>query len=109
MQHGLVDGERPCGGAIKGFSSSAFTTFGCLFVDLNNDGWPDIATANGHIDNKVEQGSPVPLLQRPLFLINEDGKRFREEKLYERTLIGSAKFKRCSAWEAAKKLALQLL
>jgi hypothetical protein len=64
------------------------TTFGCLFVDLNNDGWLDVATANGHIDDKMAQETPIPWRQRPLFLINQAGRRFQEVRLYPRPLVG---------------------
>jgi hypothetical protein len=74
--------------ASVGEPSRPFTTFGCLFVDLDNDGWLDIATANGHIDAKVEQGAQVPLKQRPLFLLNQGGKQFREARLYDHALVG---------------------
>jgi hypothetical protein len=65
-----------------------FTTFGCLFVDLDNDGWLDVAGANGHIDEKVEQGAAVPLRQRPYSFLNEGGKHFREVTLYARAVVG---------------------
>jgi enediyne biosynthesis protein E4 len=71
-----------------GEPSRSFTTFGCLFVDLNNDGWLDIAAANGHIDQKTEQGSAVALAQRPLFFLNQAGKSFREARLYDHPLVG---------------------
>lgn len=71
-----------------GAASRPFTTFGCLFTDLNNDGWLDIVAANGHIDDKMERGSAVPLRQRPLFLINHGGKRFEEQVLEPRAIIG---------------------
>jgi hypothetical protein len=63
------------------------TTFGCLFTDLDNDGWLDIVAANGHIDDKAEQGTPAPLRQAPLFLLNQAGKRFRPAMLYDRPLV----------------------
>lgn len=68
--------------------SRPFTTFGCLFADLDNDGWLDIIAANGHIDDKAEKGDPVPLRQRPLFLHNDGGHAFKEAKLYETPLVG---------------------
>ncbi len=71
-----------------GAASRPFTTFGCLFSDLNNDGWLDIVAANGHIDDRMEKGNPVPLRQRPLFLLNERGNRFREARLYDSALVG---------------------
>jgi hypothetical protein len=29
--------------------------FGCFFVDYDNDGWPDIFVADGHIENEIER------------------------------------------------------
>src|SRR3989442_12652819 len=28
--------------------------FGCFFFDYDNDGWPDILIADGHIENEIE-------------------------------------------------------
>jgi enediyne biosynthesis protein E4 len=68
--------------------SRPFTTFGCLFLDLNSDGWLDVAAANGHIDAHTAQDTPVPHAQRPLFLLNQEGQRFHEERLYLLPLVG---------------------
>jgi hypothetical protein len=68
--------------------SRPFTTFGCMFADLDNDGWLDIAAANGHIDEKAERGAHVPLRQRPLFLLSQAGKSFREARLCDHALVG---------------------
>ena len=29
--------------------------FGCFFFDYDNDGWPDIFVADGHIENEIER------------------------------------------------------
>jgi hypothetical protein len=29
--------------------------FGCFFFDYDNDGWPDILVADGHIENEIER------------------------------------------------------
>lgn len=71
-----------------GTPSRSSTTFGCLFADLNNDGWLDIVAANGHIDDRMEKGNAVPLRQRPLFLMNHGGVNFHAEPYFERPLIG---------------------
>lgn len=36
-----------------GSVSANLLTFGLLFVDVNNDGWPDLLAANGHVDPTV--------------------------------------------------------
>jgi enediyne biosynthesis protein E4 len=85
-EHGLyTDRARAVG---LGEASRYSTTFGCLFVDLNNDGWLDVAAANGHIDQKMAQGTLIPWRQRPLFLLNQAGKSFRAAPLYPRPLVG---------------------
>jgi enediyne biosynthesis protein E4 len=83
--HGLFTDHAPTAGLSE--PSRTVTTFGCLFTDLDNDGWLDIAAANGHIDDKAEQGTPVPLRQAPLFLLNQAGKRFHPAKLYDHPLV----------------------
>jgi hypothetical protein len=71
-----------------GRPSLPYTTFGCLLVDLDNDGWLDIATANGHTDEKHEKGSPVTYAQRPLFFRNEGGTSFRPVAAFPRAVVG---------------------
>jgi hypothetical protein len=85
-EKGLYADRAPAVGLYE--ASRSFTTFGCLFTDLNNDGWLDVAAVNGHIDDKMERGSPVPLAQPPLFLMNQGGKGFHPAHLYDRALVG---------------------
>jgi hypothetical protein len=70
-----------------GKASYPFTTFGCLWVDLNNDGWLDIVAANGHID-ATPGGTSFRHAQRPLFLRNEQGKSFRKLDSFSRSVVG---------------------
>lgn len=52
-------------------ASAPFITWGCLFVDVQNDGWLDLATANGHLQtdkNLILIGER--LQQRPLLFRN---------------------------------------
>jgi hypothetical protein len=52
--------------------------WGCSLVDLDNDGWPDIVVANGHIDDNAEVfGQPAGYAQPALLHRNLGGKRFQ--------------------------------
>src|SRR5205085_656713 len=58
--------------------SLTFLTFGVFFWDFDLDGWQDIFTANGHIDDLVNKNdSVIVYAQRPLLYRNEGG-RFTE-------------------------------
>jgi hypothetical protein len=72
-----------------GTASEPYTTFGCLLVDLDNDGWLDIVAANGHIDyDFLGEQDKVPYAQRPLFLRNESGREFRTFAGFDRAMVG---------------------
>ena len=46
--------------------------FGCVFADFDGDGWSDILTANGHVDDLVhEHRRDLAYAQRPLMFINQ--------------------------------------
>ena len=60
--------------APLGLKKSSITslTFGLIFADLNNDTWPDLLAANGHVDPMVNDYLMLVLYrQRPLFYLNE--------------------------------------
>jgi hypothetical protein len=59
--------------------SLLFLTFGLFFFDYDLDGWQDIFTANGHIDDIVSTyNSAVTYKQRPLLFRNLAGAKFEE-------------------------------
>lgn len=53
-----------------------YSGWGAAFVDLDNDGWPDIFTANGHVMDNAELTSSRPSRQPNLVLRNQGGARF---------------------------------
>ena len=54
-------------------------TFGAKWLDYDNDGWPDLAVANGHVRDNATQIDPHASYRQPSQLFhNEAGKRFVE-------------------------------
>ena len=54
-------------------------TFGCFFFDFDLDGYLDIFTANGHVENDISQVQKrVSYAQPPQLFRNLDGQRFKE-------------------------------
>lgn len=51
--------------------------FGAKWLDMNNDGWPDLSYANGHVYDNVDQIHQGHLFRQPLMLfLNQEGKKF---------------------------------
>ncbi len=53
--------------------------FGCFFFDYDNDGWPDIFVADGHIENEIEKVQKhVSYAEPPHLFRNQRGGKFSE-------------------------------
>jgi hypothetical protein len=52
--------------------------FGAKWLDFDNDGWPDLAYANGHVyDNAPDVEGPGSTFRQPISLfLNQQGRRF---------------------------------
>lgn len=58
--------------------------FGTTLADFDNDGWPDLLIANGHVVDNIPQvrpKNPEPYAQRSQLLQNRRGRRFEEVSL----------------------------
>ena len=62
--------------AEVGGPSTKFVVFGCVFLDVDNDGWPDILAANGHVMDDVKRmRRDLSYEQRPLLYLNRRGRK----------------------------------
>lgn len=67
------------GAAGIGAISTPFLGFGAKFLDFDNDGWPDLFIANGHVDPQVEgQSFGVGYAERPFLFRNLKNGKFEE-------------------------------
>ena len=81
LYHNDHNGEFTDLGGPSGFApvSVPFLGFGVKFFDFDNDGWPDIFVADGHVNPQVEQGSfGVTYAERPLLFHNLQNGKFAE-------------------------------
>ncbi|MBW3596180.1 MAG: VCBS repeat-containing protein [Planctomycetes bacterium] len=72
------DGFFTDSSATRGLAAPSMETlgFGAQFLDVQLDGWPDLAVVNGHIDDMTHTGAPYRM--RPQLFINQSGAKFVE-------------------------------
>ncbi len=75
--NGLFVDEAPH--SQVGHSSLLTLGFGCFFLDYDNDGWPDIFVANGHIQRDIQTVQrDVHYAEPPLLFRNLGGGEFAD-------------------------------
>jgi hypothetical protein len=75
--NGLFVDEAPR--SAIGRASLVTLGFGCFFFDYDNDGWPDIFVADGHIENQIELVQKrVRYAEPPHVFRNLGGGKFEE-------------------------------
>jgi hypothetical protein len=75
--HGLFVDEAPR--SEVGRNTLVTLGFGCFFFDYDNDGWPDIFVADGHIENEIERVQKrVSYAEPPHLFRNLGGGKFQE-------------------------------
>jgi enediyne biosynthesis protein E4 len=73
--------------------------FGCFFFDYDNDGWPDIFVADGHIENEIERVQKrVSYAEPPHLFRNLGGGKFTEVTAQMGKSFASAKVARAAAY-----------
>ncbi len=85
LYHNNRDGTFSDVTAAAGLAkNSQFLGWGTLFVDIDNDGWPDIFMANGHVYPELDskgRGVNSTFRERKLLYWNEHNGRFRDISL----------------------------
>ncbi|HKN31986.1 MAG TPA: CRTAC1 family protein [Terriglobales bacterium] len=73
--------------------------FGCFFFDYDNDGWPDIFVADGHIENEIERVQKrVSYAEPPHLFRNLGGGKFQEVTGQMGTAFAAPKVARAAAY-----------
>ena len=73
--------------------------FGCFFFDYDNDGWPDILVADGHIENEIERVQKrVSYAEPPHLFRNLGGGKFQEVTAQVGAAFASPKVARGAAY-----------
>jgi enediyne biosynthesis protein E4 len=73
--------------------------FGCFFFDYDNDGWPDILVADGHIENEIEKVQKRVSYAEPPHLFRNLGQgKFQEVTQSLGTAFAAPKVARAAAY-----------
>jgi hypothetical protein len=73
--------------------------FGCFFFDYDNDGWPDIFVADGHIEDQIERVQKrVSFAEPPHLFHNLGAGRFQEVTQKMGTAFAAPKVARGAAY-----------
>ena len=73
--------------------------FACFFLDYDNDGWPDIFVADGHIENEIERVQKrVSYAEPPHLFRNLGGGKFTEVTEQMGKSFATAKVARAAAY-----------
>ncbi len=95
--NGLFVDEAPR--SEVGRASLVTLGFGCFFFDYDNDGWPDIFVADGHIENEIERVQKrVSYAEPPHLFRNLGGGKFQEVTQSLGAVFASPKVARGAAY-----------
>jgi hypothetical protein len=95
--NGLFVDEAPS--SEVGRASLITLGFGCFFFDYDNDGWPDIFVADGHIERDVERVQKrVTYAEPPHLFRNLGGGKFQEVTATLGDVFASPKVARGAAY-----------
>jgi len=73
--------------------------FGCFFFDYDNDGWPDIFVADGHIEDQIERVQKrVSYAEPPHLFRNLGGGKFQEVTAQMGSAFAAPKVARAAAY-----------
>jgi len=81
LYHNDHNGEFTDAAGASGIGSISipYLGFGAKFLDFDNDGWPDLFIANGHVDPQVKgQSFGVGYAERPFLFHNLKNGKFEE-------------------------------
>ena len=73
--------------------------FGCFFFDYDNDGWPDVFVADGHIEDQIERVQKrVSYAEPPHLFRNLGGGKFQEVTTQMGSAFAAPKVARAAAY-----------